>query len=287
MILFMVRLCCIAIMLASMLVSFYPATAAQKGPEAGMPSVKEIVEKSNRIAYYQGKDGRARVSMTITDSQGRKQHRQFTILRRDEPAKDSRPGDPPDSYDGDQKFYVYFHRPADVNKMVFMVWKHIDKDDDRWLYLPALDLVKRIAATEERTSFVGSHFFYEDVSGRNVTEDTHELAKTTDNYYLLKNTPKHPEAVEFSYYTTWIHRKTLITVKAEYYDGKGEKYRLYQATKVENIQNYPTVTKARMKDLRTGGETSIEYRNVKYDIGLPENIFTERYLRRPPTKYLR
>jgi len=48
---------------------------------------------------------------------------------------------------GDQKFYVYFLEPADVRKMVYMVWKHTDRDDDRWLYLPALDLVKRIAAS--------------------------------------------------------------------------------------------------------------------------------------------
>jgi len=256
--------------------------------ESSQPSVAEIVDSANRVAYYQGKDGRASVSMTITDSQGRTRNREFTILRRDELPEGTADGaEVGDEYCRGQKFYVYFNRPADVSKMVFMVWKHVDKDDDRWLYLPALDLVKRIAATDERTSFVGSEFFYEDVSGRNPQEDDHELVETTDNYYVLKNAPKDPALVEFAEYKMWIHRTSFVTVKVEYYDRNEQKYREYDAQEVKTIQGFPTVTKSRMKDLRTDGQTVIEYSDVKYDIGLPDDIFTERYLRRPPLQYLR
>jgi hypothetical protein len=85
----------------------------------------------------------------------------------------------------------------------------------------------------------------------------------------------------------WIHRQTFLPIKAEYYDKNGEKYRVYEALKVEDIQGLKTVTKSRMKDLRSSEETIIEYMNVKYNIGLSEDIFTERYLRRAPAKYLR
>lgn len=259
-----------------LLSSFSFAEVAQ---EKGEFSVNEIVQKANHTSYYQGKDGRAQVSMTITDNQGRKRSRRFTLLRLNDNTVDT---------DGNQKFYIYFHRPADVNKTVFMVWKNINKDDDRWLYLPALDLLKRIAASDERTSFVGSNFFYEDVSGRNISEDIHELVETTKNYYVLKNRPKNPETVEFSYYKVWIHRKTFIPVKIEYYDkSSNKKYRIYEALKVDTVQGYPTVIQSRMKDLRTKSETVISYSKVKYNVGLPEDIFTERYLRNPPKKYLR
>jgi len=246
-------------------------------------SVDAIVHNTNRTSYYQGKDGRAQVKMTITDKQGRERQRRFTILRRDMEPNREQSAD----FTGDQKFYVYFHRPADVNKTVFLVWKHPGKDDDRWLYLPALDLVNRIAAGDERTSFVGSHFFYEDVSGRSPDEDDHELIETTDNYYVLKNTPKEPDSVEFSYYKAWIHRKTFIPIKVEYYGKTGEKYRIAQALKVDTIQGFPTVMKAQMEDLRSGGKTTIDYSKVEYNLSLPEDIFTERYLRNPPRKYLR
>lgn len=251
-----------------------PATAADA------PPVDEIVARTNEAAYYRGLDGRARVKMTITDAQGRERTRAFTILRRDQDQAEGARG-------GEQRFYVYFSRPADVNKMAFMVWKHVGADDDRWLYLPALDLVKRIAAADKRTSFVGSDFFYEDVSGRATTEDTHALSKTTETYYVLDNTPKAAGSVEFARYEMWIHRTTFLPVKIDYYDAAGAKYREYQALKVDTVQGHPTVTKAQMKDLRTGSTTVLEYEDVRYDLGLPEDIFTERYLRTPPREFLR
>jgi hypothetical protein len=252
-------------------------------------SVEEIVEITNLVSYYQGKDGRARVKMTIVDSQQRQRNREFTILRWDEPNPDESGGKQGDgdSYNGNQKIYVYFHRPADVYQTVFMVWKYLDKDDDRWLYLPALDLVKRISATDKRTSFVGSHFYYEDVSGRSIEDDEHELIETTDNYYVLKNTPKDKTFVEFAYYKMWIHRDTYVVVKSAYFDNSDKNYRNYEALKVETIQGFPTVTKSKMTDLRSGGYTEMEYTNVDYNIGVPESIFTERYLRTAPREYLR
>lgn len=259
----------------------FASAALLRAQEA--PSVDEIVKKSNFTAYYQGKDGRARVAMTITDSQGRERKKLFTILRRN----DSPDGETTPETAADQKFYVYFLLPPDERKTVFMVHKHTEGDDDRWLYLPALDLVKQIASTEKRTSFVGSDFFYEDVSGRNLDADTHELEQTTDDYFVLKNTPKDPGSVEFAYYKMWIHRTSFITVKVEYFDKNGEKYREYSAEKVETIQNFPTVTRSSMKNLRSGGKTTLDYLKVAYDIGIPDNVFTERYLRIAPQGYLK
>lgn len=250
-------------------VGFYPGTAQ------GSPSAEEIVQKSNLAAYYQGQDGRSHVNMTIRDAQGRERNRRFVILRRD------------GAEGGEQKFYIHFSRPADVRGTVFMVWKHIGSDDDRWLYLPALDLVTRIAASDKRSSFVGSHFFYEDVSGRNPEEDHHELEETTDQHFVLKNVPKNPGSVEFSYYRVWIDRSHYLPMKAEYFDKNGKQYRLVEALKVEIIQGKPTVTKARVTDLNSGGSTVSKFTKVKYDLGIKENIFSERYLRRAPRKWLR
>ena len=238
------------------------------------PTVDEIIQKTNHTAYYQGKDGRARIKMSIKDKQGNVREREFSILRQNKDDKDE-----------EQNFFVYFHRPADVREMVFMVWKHVGKDDDRWLYLPALDVVRQIAASDERTSFVGSSFFYEDVSGRGIQEDTHELVETTNDYFVIKNTPKTPAAVEFDSYKMYIHNTTFIPVKIEYEKG-GTVYRTGEALKVEDIQGFKTVTQSKMSDLNTGTETTLEYLKVEYDLGLKDDIFTERFMRRPPKEYL-
>lgn len=240
-------------------------------------TAQDIADRASAAAYYQGADGKAIVSMEIEDSQGRTRSREFTILRTDIGDQDN----------GEQRFYVLFSRPADVKNTAFMVWKNIDRDDDRWLYLPALDLVKRIAASDERTSFVGSHFFYEDVSGREPTEDDHALTETTDVFYILDSTPKNPDAVEFTRYRNYIHKQTFIPVKTEYFDAQGDVYRTYTASKVETIEGNPTVVVSEMADARIGGKTTLSYSGVDYDAGLPEEIYTERYLRTPPRRYLR
>lgn len=242
---------------------------------ANTPSVQEIIDRANKAAYYAGDDGRAQVDMTITDSQGRIRKREFVILRRD-----SADG-------GEQQFYVYFKRPSDVRKMVFMVHKHIDKDDDRWLYLPALSLVKRIAAADKRTSFAGSNFFYEDVSGRSPKADTHELIKETPEDYVVKNVPKDPGSVEFSSYTVWIDKKTFMPMKAVYLDKNGQEYRLVEALEVKDIQGFPTVVKSKASDLQAKSSTVSVFSKIKYNIGLSEKIFTERYLYRPPREVRR
>ena len=96
---------------------------------AALTDADEIVAQANLASYYPGVDGRAEVRMRIMDAQGREQRRQFTILRRNVAAG------------GDQNFLVVFSRPSDVRGTVYLVKKHIARDDDRWLYLPGLDLV--------------------------------------------------------------------------------------------------------------------------------------------------
>ncbi len=237
--------------------------------------VNEVVKKANYMAYYQGDDGIAKVKMVITDSQGRKRVREIEILR-----KDIEDG-------GDQKFYLYFLSPSDVEGMVYMVHKHVGKDDDRWLYLPALDLVRRISARDKRSSFVGSDFVYEDISGRSIDSDEHKILSEDDEYIVLRNIPKDPDIVEFSFYDVYVRKSDFLPVKIEFYGKDGNLQRRIVAKKIETIDGHPTVVESVAENLSTGGKTVLTFSQVKYDVGIEDNIFTERFLRRPPRKWLR
>jgi hypothetical protein len=72
----------------------------------------------------------------------------------------------------------------------------------------------------------------------------------------------------------------------QYYDKNAKLYRVIESLEVEQIQKYPTVTKSVVKDLNTGSTTEMEFSEVKYDIDMGD-IFTERYLRRPPREAIR
>jgi outer membrane lipoprotein-sorting protein len=249
-------------------------------------TVDEIVRKANHMAFYQGLDAKGRVSLVITDKQGCTRKRVFNMLRKDDGEKDR-----------DQKFFAFFQAPADVRKMVFMVHKHaaLEKDDDRWLYMPSLDLVKRIAAGDKRTSFVGSDFLYEDISGRSPAEDTHELIRTTDKHYVIKNIPKRPDSVEFEYYNAVIDKKTFIPLRMEYFKKGNRLYRIIESKELKQIQAmengnkvvYPTVTRSVAKDLENKSQTRMTRSDIRFNIGLSDTVFTERYLRRPPRDAMR
>ena len=234
----------------------------------------EIIEKSNIAYYYAGEDGKATAKMYIKDARGRERYREITILRKD--IKDG----------GRQNYYVYFHEPADVSKMVFMVWKQVEGDDDRWLYMPAIDLVKRIATSDKRSSFAGGVFTYEDVSGRRTSDDVHTLLReekiSGKDAYVIKNVPKDADLVEFDHYISWIDKSTFLPIKGEYYDKNGKMFRTIEVEKTGVIDGYPTSLKGTGKNLETGLTTTIEFVDVKYNIGIKEKIFNERYLKKPP-----
>ncbi|MBT1449341.1 outer membrane lipoprotein-sorting protein [Glaciecola sp. XM2] len=258
-----------------MLKSILSVIALSVTMQVGAVDVDAIIQQSEKVAYYSGQDGRSDARMMIVDSQGRKQMRQFTILRRD--IEDN----------GDQQMMVFFSRPSDVKDTVFRVEKkaNLDTDDDRWLYLPALDLVKRISAGDKRTSFVGSHFFYEDVSGRAILEDNFSLQEETDSAYVLKATPKAPDSVEFDHYVVTIDKNTMLPMLIDFFKNDNN-YRRVEAVSVENIQGFPTVVRSKVSDLSSGAYTLMEFRNISYDIGLTDDIFSERSLRNPPREWL-
>ena len=85
----------------------------------------------------------------------------------------------------------------------------------------------------------------------------------------------------------WVHRGSFLPTKVEYFDKRGKKYRVMTVDSVKDVQGYKTVMKATMSELNAGTKTVVTYSNVKYGIGLPAKIFSERYLRRAPQKYLR
>lgn len=260
-------------LLSTILVTLFTLTCGFA--HADKLTAQEIVEKASEAFYYQGKDQRSFVKMTITGRNGKTRGRSFTTLRRNDSGKG-----------GDQSFYTYFHEPADVSRMVFIAKKKVGGSDERWLYLPALDLVKRIAASDKRTSFVGSNFYYEDVSGRNVTADNHKLVQTTKTFYVIESTPKDGGDVEFASSKTWVHRASFIPTKIEYYDKKAKTIRVMTVDKVGKIQGYTVPTKATIADPVAGTKTTVEF-SSEYDVGLPAKLFGERYLRRAPLKYLK
>lgn len=238
----------------------------------------EIMKKSHLAYYYAGNDGIAEVTMKLIDKNGGQRVREFTMLRLDK--EDG----------GDQKYYTYFKKPSDVSRLTFMVYKTGKGSDQRWIYVPSVDLVKPISADDKNSSFVGSDFSYEDVSGRHWTEDTHKLLPDSQvdgkAVYVIESIPI--KAYKgFARRVSYIDKETFLPLKEEYFDDKGEMTRRLHADKVETIGGFPTVTVRTMESLKKGSKTIVEFSGITYNVGLKDDIFTERYLKTPPHEYIK
>lgn len=238
----------------------------------------ELMKKSQTAFLYQGKDFKARVMMKLISKGGQERVREMTMLR-----KNFGP------VGGEQKYFIYFFQPADVKDMTFMVYKYPGKDADRWLFVPAINMVRRIAAKDKYSSFFGSDFTYEDVSGRDLREDTHSIAKEEKygdkDCYVVKSTPKAAD-MEYSYKLSWIDKTSYLPLKEEYFDKRGDRYKVFTAEEIKEIKGFPTITKRTMKNLQSGHTTQVTYLKEDYDIGIDDSLFSERFLKQPPKKWI-
>ena len=247
---------------------------------AGTPGgAEEIMRRSALVQFYSGNDMRANVTMRLLSKEGGERVRELIMTRRNVKAG------------GDQKYFILFRQPADVRDMTFLVWKYPQRDSDRWLYIPAIKLVKRIAANDKRSSFVGSDFSYEDVSGRAAEEDNHTLLRE-DIYggkevLVIKSVPKDEKSADFGYKVSWIDKGNFVLWKEEYYDKRGALFKVFTADEVKPIQGFPTTVKRTMKNVQTGHWTEAAYGEVKYNLGLADGVFSERSLRNPPKELAR
>jgi len=237
----------------------------------------EIMQKSHIAYYYAANDGKADVTMRLINSKGKERVRQFVMLRMD--AEDG----------GDQKYYTYFQKPSDVARMTFMVHKNAEGNDMRWIYVPAVDLVKPISADDKNSSFVGSDFSYEDVSGRHWSLDNHSLVSEAEldgkSVYVIESVPKESYKA-FSRKVSYVNKENFLPLKEEYFDKKDKMIKIFRAEKIEVVDGIPTITSRSMEDLKKNQRTIVQFDQITYNIGVEENTFTERYLKNPPRKYI-
>lgn len=238
----------------------------------------ELAKKSHLAFFYAADDGIAEVRMTLVNKKGKERVREFVMLRLDE------------SDGGDQKYYTYFRKPSDVARMTFMVHKSVEANDARWIYIPAIDLIKPISADDKNSSFVGSDFSYEDVSGRHWTEDNHTMRADSvldgRAVWVIESVPRE-KYKGFAKKISYLDQENYLPLKEEYFNGKGEMIKRMTTAKIEVIDGITTVIERKMENLKRGSYTVVSLSSIAYNTGLTSDLFTERFLKNPPRKYIK
>lgn len=262
------------IMGLTLLAGLAVGTSGAYGQDVTEDTAGTLMNEVHQNYYYAADGGRARVQMILTDKKGRTREREFWMLRTD--VEDM----------GDQRYYIYFTKPADVRRTGFLVHKHADGDDDRWLYIPSIDLVRRVAADDRRSQFVGSDFTYEDVSGRLPSLDGHVMLDPEmlgeQEMLVVRSTPIEGKTADYAWRKTFIDPAIKMPVREEYYDNQDEMIREFRVERMEIIDGFPTAVERIMVDMKKNHRTTISFSEVTYSAELKPNQYTERLLKNPP-----
>jgi len=229
---------------------------------------RQIVEKAyNRPS---GDDQTSILTMTLTNSRGQTRVRKIKQFSKD--------------FGTVEKSIMFFQSPADVKNTSFMNWTYdSEKNDDQWIYLPALKKTKRISSDSKSDYFMGSDFTYDDLGDRKLDADKHKLLRTETmngkSCYVVESISK-DEDYMYSKTITWIDKTNYVGVKKEFYDEDDDLLKVLTIKKVEKISGFWVITNSEMKNVQKNHTTSIVLSEVKINTGVADSQFTERMMMR-------
>ena len=180
----------------------------------------------------------------------------------------------------DKKTLMFFTYPGDVNGTGFLTWDYDDmsKDDDKWLYLPAMKKTRRISGSSSKTDyFMGTDFTYNDMGSRNIDEDTHTLLREEDRYgqkcWVVESVPVDKREI-YSRKVTWIRQDCCVPIYVEFYDKLDKLHRYLTISEISQVQGYWTKQHMEMQNVQTGHSTVIVLKNPQYDLKVDKSMFT-------------
>ena len=189
----------------------------------------------------------------------------------------------------DEQRIMFFKTPADVKDTSFLTYDYEDssKDDDQWLYLPALKKVKRIPTSDKSSSFMGSDFSYYDMTDRDVDDFSYKIMKHVkvrgSDTTMIESVPSSQAVIDESGYTKTIGlvREDIDMVVRSIGFLKNGKKKYLDITKMhkqDGIWVIDEMTMTTKKGKSTVHKTILKFDNIKVNPEISDDMFTTRRL---------
>lgn len=217
-------------------------------------------------------DSTGTLLMILKDKKGDTSEREMRVKALEGPASE-----------GDKTLMV-FESPKDQKGTALLTYQHKDRDDDQWLYLPALKRVKKIASKNKSGPFMGSEFSFEDVGGQQLDEYTYKYLRDEafdgQDCFVVESAPK-DENSGYTKVITWVDKQHYRTLKAEFYDRKNSHLKTLTSTGFKQyLDKFWRPDQMEMVNLQTGKSTQLISKELQFKIGLKETDFTQNSLQR-------
>ena len=186
---------------------------------------------------------------------------------------------------------MFFVHPADIKNTAFLTYDYDDpdKDDDQWLYLPALRKTKRIATSDKSGSFMGSDLNYSDMTSPDLEDydfSFYEKGKESEvrgkKVYAIWSVPRSKEVIEETGYKkslVFVRPDINMVVRAIRWVKDGGYLKYVDTKKLEQIDGIWVATETyvtKKKGKATVHKTILTLDNVKFNQSLDEDLFTIR-----------
>jgi hypothetical protein len=184
---------------------------------------------------------------------------------------------------GESAHLIRFTEPTDVAGTGLLSLDKADGSNEQWLYLPALDRVRRIAGDRKGGRFVGSELYYEDLQERHPDRDRHRLLgkDVVDGVpcELLESVPLDKADSVYRKRVSCVDRSTALALRVDYYqEDEATPSKRWLLVAKKRHKAYWTVTDSRMIDLASGRETRMVVEEALYDRKLPAKLFSAQAL---------
>jgi len=260
-----------ALTFAVVILSAVTARADDAKAREIMRKVEERDDGDNRITNME---------MILIDKRGKERIRRIRTHRKDK--------------DKDTLKLMFFLYPPDVKNVGFLTYDYDDpdRDNDQWLYLPALKKSKRIASTDKSKSFMGSDFTYSDMTSRNLEDYDFEILKTQAvkdvETWIIEALPRDEKVIEETGYTKsllFVRQDNYVVIRAVHFVKEGNRLKYMDVKKLELIDKIWMPTEIHMatkKGETTLHKTILKHHDVKFNQNLDESFFTIRQLEKGP-----
>lgn len=179
---------------------------------------------------------------------------------------------------GDDCSIMVFKKPESFAGTALLKTTDEKGEENTWLYLPSLNLTKKIDQESGNQNFMGSDFSYDDLGARNIDEYTYELLREeeseTETVYVVEAKAKDPETTGYYRLVSWISDKHWKPREVEYYDRNGELLKVQLNSEIEEVEDYLVVKEMTMEDKQGGGRTILTWKEYEINKELPEGLFS-------------
>lgn len=184
---------------------------------------------------------------------------------------------------GNTSTLLRFLSPADISGTGLLSVEKADGTNEQWLYLPALDRVRRVAGDRKGGRFVGSDLYFEDLRERKPDRDRHRIVGRESlagvNCDVMESRPVEPSESVYRKRVSWVDPTTALVHRIDFYEkDELQANKQFVVTTARRIQGYWAVIDSRMSDLGTGHQTRVHFDVVRFDRRLPAKLFTPQAL---------